>query len=493
LYAPDNRIALIHSGGTVFTAMPDGTKSIIGQNLLKSSSLYVQHVRDGRTRSVQSGRSSTTGDTRVFAYIDNKPKDLRFNKYLVVAASRNLDEALVPWKMDTALDVLLYLFTSATILLVTRIQLRRSVELSKLHATQDSILESAGDGILGLDRSGTILFCNQAAGRLTGKGRTELIGHNFHQALHSDSAGHDSADCPLRVTLKDGVKRTVNDCMLANLGSVEYTVTPLFEQNEVAGVVIVFRDVTEQRKMEAVSRQALETATTANVTMSRLMNVVAHEFRTPLGLLTGSTDILDRYWDRLSPEKRLEQNAHIRSAASQISSLVNSVISFNQAGRDGAMQQALVTDLEDACRSIVAEIETVWSAGHLFRCTVVTDGSPLLLDQSLFQRILKNLLSNAFRYTSPAGTISLSVCREKNQLLLEVTDTGIGIPEEDQKLIFDPFYRSSNVEDRRGLGLGLSIVNDALAKLGGTITLLSNVGEGTTVTVKLPVIESIEE
>lgn len=81
----------------------------------------------------------------------------------------------------------------------------------------------------------------------------------------------------------------------------------------------------------------------------------------------------------------------------------------------------------------------------------------------------------------------MNVRRENGMLLLEVIDSGIGIPDEEQKLIFDAFYRSRNVEGRRGLGLGLSIVNDSLAQLGGSITVNSRIGEGTAMLVEIPV------
>src|SRR6185369_1011027 len=82
-----------------------------------------------------------------------------------------------------------------------------------------------------------------------------------------------------------------------------------------------------------------------NSTMRRLVRTIAHEFRTPLGLLTGSTDILDRYWDRLTPEKRLEQNEQIQNAAYQISNLVNSVTSFQMSGTDKHENSPQLLDL----------------------------------------------------------------------------------------------------------------------------------------------------
>jgi PAS domain S-box-containing protein len=251
------------------------------------------------------------------------------------------------------------------------------------------------------------------------------------------------------------------------------------------------KDITERKRVEEEVQQALEAANFVNTTMRRFVRTVAHEFRTPLGLLTGSVDVLDRYWDRLTPEKRLEQNEHIRNAARQISDLVNSVTVFNRAVTDRAGKPPQLLDIGDLCRSIAAEVETVWCAGHEFIVSLAADCGTAVIDDILFRRILQNLLTNAFRYTPTNGTVSLHVYREKDMLLLEITDTGIGIPEEDQALIFDPFYRSRNVEGRRGLGLGLSIVREALSQMGGTITMTSTTGKGTAMLVKIPVVDPV--
>jgi PAS domain S-box-containing protein len=262
-------------------------------------------------------------------------------------------------------------------------------------------------------------------------------------------------------------------------------------KGKIIGAISTIQEISWRKQLENESRQALEAAKTANCTMSRLVRTIAHEFRTPLGLLTGSADILDRYWDRMTPEKRLEQNEHIRNAARQISNLVNSVTSFQLSGTDRPGNPPLLQDIEDICRSIAAEVETVWSAGHEFVVSIAADCGTALLDAILFRRILQNLLANAFQYTPTNGTVSLHVRREKNMLLLEIRDTGIGIPEEEQALIFDAFYRSRNVDGHRGLGLGLSIVREAVSQKDGTITVTSSVGVGTTMRVEIPVVDSL--
>lgn len=248
----------------------------------------------------------------------------------------------------------------------------------------------------------------------------------------------------------------------------------------------------EQRVEERTEelRLALEEAKSVNSTMSRLLRIIAHEFRTPLGLLTGSTDILDRYWDRLTPAKRLEQNEHIRSAAQQMSNLLNSVVSFNQLGMDTLPNALCLLDIGNECRAIAAEVHAVWGAGHRWDVEIAPDCGSAFLDEMLFRRIVQNLLTNAFRYTPPDGAVSLRVSRDKGRLSLEIRDTGIGIPEDEMSLIFERFYRSKNVEGRSGLGLGLSLVHETLVQIGGTIEVTSKIDEGTTMRVEIPVLEN---
>lgn len=253
-------------------------------------------------------------------------------------------------------------------------------------------------------------------------------------------------------------------------------------------VIGINEDITERQQEAEELRQAKESAVAANAAKSRFLATVGHEFRTPLSLLISSTDILDRYGERLTAEKRAEQNGYIRSAARQMSTLIDSVLSFNRLETGRHQNCHVLLDVARACRAIAEEVNTVWCAGQKFHVSINADCGTAILDEILLRRILENLLTNAFRYTPAGGTVSLSIIRESNRLLMEIKDTGIGIPEEDQQLIFGEFYRGRNVEARRGLGLGLTIVHEALLQLEGTITLTSRINEGTTMRVEIPVI-----
>lgn len=370
-------------------------------------------------------------------------------------------------------------------------ELRRTQdELDRSRARYFDLYDMAPIGYLSLNEQGVVLEANSTAASLLGALRNTLIKRPLTLYILPDDQDiyyrhrkelldtGTSQSCELRILKMDG-----GDQFWVQLESVA---APDKEDGALLYKVMMI-DITVRKNNDEQLRQALEAAKSGNNTMNRLMRTVAHEFRTPLGLLTGSADILDRYWDRLTFEKRFEQNEHIRSAARQMSNLINSLISFNRMGTDRSWLPPQLLDIWWLCRTIAVEVETAWGAGQECNLRITADCGTALLDEMLLRRVLENLLTNAYRYTAADGTVSLHAWRVERRLCFEVSDSGIGIPEEDQAQIFDPFFRSSNVEERRGLGLGLSIVQESLLQMGGTITVTSNAGEGTTMRVEIPV------
>jgi len=251
-------------------------------------------------------------------------------------------------------------------------------------------------------------------------------------------------------------------------------------------------EITSARYLEELLR-AKEAAQEANEAKSRLLATVAHEFRTPLSLLTSSTDILDRYDERLSPDERTRQHDHIRNAAQQMSGLVDSVLTFNLLDTHIHSHKPVEIDIGQFCRGIAEEVRIACCINHDFSISIDDDCGTSLLDKALLRRIVENLLTNAFRYTPAGGSASFRVSRENDRLLLEISDSGIGIPDECQDRIFEAFYRCNNIETRRGVGLGLSIVHEAISQLDGVISVDSSVGKGTTIWVEIPVVKRLDQ
>lgn len=373
---------------------------------------------------------------------------------------------------------------------------RAEETLLELKQYSDQIIQSAQEGIIvyGLDLRYQVW--NPFMEQMSGMAAAEVVGRHPHELFpflrHTGMIEYLKkvldGEPPVETDFQYNIPSTGKQGWASNLSA------PLRNtQGEIIGIIATVREITRSKQMEGALRTALEAAELSNATMRRLMNTVAHEFRTPLGLLTGCTDILDRYWDRLSPEKRMEQNHHIRSATRQLSTLIDSVLVFNRSREDCSCGVPVQLDIAGVCRIVATEVVAVWGSGQQFDSRIDTSCGCAFMNEILLRRILENLLSNAFRYTPAQGTVSLRVFRENNRLVLEVADSGIGIPEEDQALIFEAFFRCRNVEGRRGLGLGLSLVHDAVQRMGGTIALASRLGRGTTVLVEIPIGDAQQE
>jgi len=248
----------------------------------------------------------------------------------------------------------------------------------------------------------------------------------------------------------------------------------------------IVQDLTDRKRIEEELIRSRERAVAADAAKSTLLATVAHEFRTPLSLLESSLDILDRYGDRLSNEQHREQEQYLRNASRQLNLLVDTVLSYEQMHARQLPSRAERVDIGQICRAIADETRASWSQRHDFQVEVAPALGTLIIDPTLLRRVVENLLTNAFHYTPAGGRIVFSVFRDNSSLRLEVTDQGLGIAEDEQAKIFDPFFRGRNVGPRRGMGLGLNIVRDTLQQMGGDIALTSRLGQGTTFQATLP-------
>jgi len=357
--------------------------------------------------------------------------------------------------------------------------------------------EREGMAGLDLDKPGSFFTRHRDSGLAANvmTGRVYATGDERLMALRSIKSGSVPMDRPLVVAVGRNTSALYADWRRESFGkgalfgilALTLTSALLFYQHHQRKF-----EITSARYLEELL-QAKEAAQEANEAKSRLLATVAHEFRTPLSLLTSSTDILDRYDERLSPDERTRQHEHIRNAAQQMSSLVDSVLTFNLLDTHINSHKPGKIDIGQFCREIAEEAGIVCCSNHDFSTSIADNCGTVLLDKALFRRIVENLLTNAFRYTPAGGSVSFRVSRENDRLLLVITDSGIGIPDDCQNRVFEAFYRCRNVEARRGVGLGLSIVHEAISQLGGTISIDSSVGKGTSIRVEIPIVDRLDQ
>jgi len=216
---------------------------------------------------------------------------------------------------------------------------------------------------------------------------------------------------------------------------------------------------------------------------------VSHEFRTPLAIIQSSAELLREFFQKMQPAERDEQLESIIGNTRRMAEMMEEILVLSRldAGKLDFRPSAL--DLEIFCRCVVDEVSSATSR----RCSIeisLASGLPQAhADERLLAHILTNLLSNAVKYSEPGACVRFAVERNGAEARFVIRDEGIGIPENDQQMLFTAFHRGANVGSRAGTGLGLLLVKRCVELHQGQVRIESQIGHGTTVTVRLPVFE----
>jgi len=340
-----------------------------------------------------------------------------------------------------------------------------------------------------LDRPGPrIVHVNPGFERLTGYTAEEAIGQT-PRILQGEETDPDLL-VHLREQLEAGQPffgETVNYRKDGTPFINEWSISPARnDKGEITHFVAVQRDVTEQREYENRIREALEKTRELSDLKTQFISMTSHEFRTPMGTILASAELLERYGARWAHDKQVTHLRRIQSAVHTMRELLDDVLVI---GRSDAGKLAMHPERLDPAAVIGAIVDEVrHGEGHEHTITLDTDEAPAvaLADAGLIRHACTNLLSNAVKYSEPGSTICVRVWAADEALQVTVADDGIGIPEEDQERLFDSFHRAGNVGDVSGTGLGLAIVQRAVAAHQGQIAFESEVGVGSTFHITLP-------
>ena len=219
---------------------------------------------------------------------------------------------------------------------------------------------------------------------------------------------------------------------------------------------------------------------------SNFVALVSHEFRTPLGIILSSSEILNNYLAALDESDRQEHLGAIKSAVLRMSALMEEVLFFSRVEADKLDCLPQPLDLAQLCEHLRDEVCSATSERCPIEWRAENDLAGAQGDEELLRHIISNLLSNAVKYSAEGEPVHFSARREHDDAVMEVRDHGIGIPSEAMPGLFTPFYRANNVSGRPGTGLGLSIVKKCVDRHGGTISVDSTPGIGTSIYARLP-------
>ena len=266
---------------------------------------------------------------------------------------------------------------------------------------------------------------------------------------------------------------------------VEVTLTTL----ELGGrrvMQAVVLDLTERKRAEAELQNALEKERELSQLKSDFVSLVSHEFRTPLEIIMSSTDNLQRYHDRLAPEKREQLLSTIQKSVRRMAGMMEEVLVLGRLETDRMTFKPAGFELPAFCQRICDEIESAMAKRCPIFLQVDAAAREAFGDESLLRHVFTNLLSNSMKYSSPNERVDFIVQRCGDNAVCRIVDHGCGIPEVDQKRLFQAFHRGSNVRQIPGTGLGLLIVQRCVNLHGGEIQFESIEGKGTTFIVQLP-------
>ena len=336
---------------------------------------------------------------------------------------------------------------------------RQMRELKQKSDEFEQITASMNEGLVLLDKKGIVLSINAAAKKLFSADET-AVGRDFLTLDRSTDMS-----CAIEKALA-GKRAEFRE--ERNGSEYQFVINRTESDGKTAGIVILCFDVTETAFAERNRKEF-----TANV---------SHELKTPLQSIIGSAELLENGLVKPEDTKRFVGN--IKNEATRLVSLINDTIRLSQLDEDSEPATESV-DLYDVANEVI-EVLSVSAAKkqvelHLNGESCVMNG----IRRYLYE-IIYNLCDNAIRYNKDGGKVTIDLKNTNGNIVLSVSDTGIGIPTEHQSRIFERFYRvdKSHSKETGGTGLGLSIVKHAVAYHGGTIKLDSKVGEGTTITVE---------
>jgi PAS domain S-box-containing protein len=245
-------------------------------------------------------------------------------------------------------------------------------------------------------------------------------------------------------------------------------------------------DITERKKAEAELLKSLAREKELGQLKSNFVSMVSHEFRTPLGVIMSSAEILENYLEQLEPGDRREQLQSIQKNTRRMAGLMEEVLLLGMVEAGKMDFKPAPANLPAFCRHLIDELHSATDSKCPvdFNCGTIPEES--YADKRLLRHIFSNLLSNAAKYSPVKSRIAFTIEREGLEAICRVRDQGLGIPEEDLKWLFNAFHRGRNVGHMPGTGLGLTIVKRCVELHQGKIEIQSSVNHGTTVTVRLP-------
>ncbi len=358
------------------------------------------------------------------------------------------------------------------------------------------MVESVRDyAIFMLDPNGYVASWNRGAERIKGYTAKEIIGKHFSVFYRADDIATGHPQKELEIAAREGRFEEEGE-RLRKDGSAFWAnvvITAVHdEEGTLVGFAKVTRDLTERRDAE---RRASEDArrvaesVTANVAKTEFLTAMSHELRTPLNAIGGYTELLTLGLGGPITPEQLDYLERIRRSQQHLIGIISDLLNFSRIEGGHLTYDIRALSLSDVIQDVVPLVEPQAEAKSVsLEPDLANSNCKALGDRAKVDQILLNLLSNAIKFTGAMGSVKVSCRALEKTVLLQVTDTGAGVPADKLVAIFEPFVQlgRSLSSAHEGTGLGLAISRELARAMKGDLTVSSTLGSGSTFTLILP-------
>jgi PAS domain S-box-containing protein len=360
----------------------------------------------------------------------------------------------------------------------------RAQQLEKLQRRYELILNSAGEGICGLDLEGRTTFVNPAAARITGWEIDQLIGRYEHEILGANGGAKNG-------TSHDGV---IKDRMFRRRDGTRFPAevvkTPICEDGQEVGAVLVFKDITERKRVEETLAQKATELARSNAELEQFAFVASHDLQEPLRKIQSFGDRLKLKCETVQSADARDYLERMQNAASRMQTLINDLLAFSRVIRSS--EPFVPVDLNAVTKEVLSDMEVrIEKTG----ATLDIGELPTVeADPTQMRQLVQNLISNALKFQPPDRkpiiTLRAELIKQGSTAgefwQITVRDNGIGFDEKYLEKVFAVFQRLHGRSEYEGTGVGLAVCRRIMDRHNGTITARSKPGEGASFIFLLP-------
>ncbi len=365
----------------------------------------------------------------------------------------------------------------------------------------EAIFDAVSVGLLLVDEDLNVIRVNDTTRKITNKDYNEIINRSLGEALDCTTVRIEKKACGTgkfckTCLLRLGIQKVLKT--LEPVGKLEFQSKTHFQDKEPIPwfslniepviiedkkyAVVCLNDITDKKHAEEELVKTMEIK-------SQFISTVSHDLRTPLTAIKESINIVLEGIAGRAKKKQKKFLELARRNVDRLSLLINDVLDFQKLDSGGMKFDFVSHNVSDTIRQ-ATEIMTLMAKKNNITLTVdiASDIGEAVFDHNRIIQVLTNLLSNAIKFTPKDGSVFLEATRQQNEIVITVSDTGMGIPKEDLSKIFERFYRVARTDSQvRGTGLGLAIVAQIIKRHNGRILVESELGKGTTFIINLPV------